>query len=102
MIANAVDAHHPAIARQSACALDPDSDLRDLPVVVAVPRLPHAVVEDALRRGLVRASAMRASGLILDAALSLQGRSLVLGDAFRPAPPPARAGRAIALPGASP
>ena len=62
IIANAVDADHPGIVRQPACALDPDSDLRDLAVTVCVPRLPAMFVDEALRRGLARAAALRASG----------------------------------------
>jgi hypothetical protein len=102
IVANAVDADHTGIVRQPACALDPDSDLRDLPVTVSVPRLPPATVDQALRRGLARAGALRGAGLILDAVLSLQGRHLVLGNAFRLVPPPAREGRTLATAGAAP
>jgi hypothetical protein len=102
MIANAVDTDHPGIARQPACTLDPDSDLRGLPVTVAVPRLPAMAVGQALARGLALAADLRRAGLILDAALSLQGRQLVLGDGFRLAPPPSRSGRDIAIAGAAP
>ena len=41
IVANAVDADHRAIVRQAASALDPDSDLGDLAVTVAVGALPH-------------------------------------------------------------
>ena len=102
IVANAVDAHHPGIVRQPACVLDPDSDLRDLQVTVSVPRLPAGLVDEALRRGLARAAALRRAGLIIDAALSLQGRHLVLGGAFRLVPPPAREGRTLATAGAAP
>ena len=40
LIANAVNVDHPAIERRPACELDPDSDLLDLPVTVAVGPLP--------------------------------------------------------------
>ncbi|MEI6161083.1 MAG: UPF0280 family protein [Roseococcus sp.] len=43
IIANAVDADHPAVARERACDLDPDSDLRDLKVTVGVGELPPEV-----------------------------------------------------------
>ena len=36
VIANAVDVDHPAIERRAGPRLDPDSDLGDLPVTVAV------------------------------------------------------------------
>src|SRR6185369_15658356 len=42
LIANAVDIDHPAIERRPARDLDPDSDLGDLPVTVAVGPLPPA------------------------------------------------------------
>jgi ApbE superfamily uncharacterized protein (UPF0280 family) len=68
VIANAVNADHPAIERRPARELDPDSDLGDLPVTTAVGRLPADTVAQALERG--RAEACR---LGVSAALSLQG-----------------------------
>ena len=50
VIANAVDAAHPAVRRVPADTLDPDSDLGDLPVTVAVGALPAAV--DRKRRSM--------------------------------------------------
>jgi ApbE superfamily uncharacterized protein (UPF0280 family) len=73
LIANAVNADHPAIERRPACTLDPDSDLLDLPVTVAVGPLPPAAVAEALDRGLAEARRLRLCGLIDSAALSLQG-----------------------------
>jgi hypothetical protein len=73
LVANAVNVEHPAIERQPARALDPDSDLLDLPVTVAVGVLPPALVEEALNRGAVEARRLRLCGLIEGAALSLQG-----------------------------
>jgi hypothetical protein len=73
LIANAVNTHHPSIERRPACELDPDSDLLDLPVTVAVGALPTALVEEALNRGAVEARRLRLCGLIEGAALSLQG-----------------------------
>jgi ApbE superfamily uncharacterized protein (UPF0280 family) len=68
VVANAVNADHPAIERQPARALDPDSDLGALMVTTRVGRLPSDVVAGALDRG-----AAEARRLGLGAALSLQG-----------------------------
>jgi len=74
LIANAVNVDHVAIERRPARDLDPDSDLGDLPVTVAVGALPPALVEEALDRGAIEARRLRLCGLIDSAALSLQGR----------------------------
>ena len=74
LIANAVNIDHPSIERRPARELDPDSDLGDLPVTVAVGALPSALVEEALDRGAAEARRLRLCGLIDSAALSLQGR----------------------------
>lgn len=74
MIANAVNIEHPAIERRPARALDPDSDLGDLPVTVAVGPLPDAAVAEALDRGAAEARRLRLCGLIEGAALSLRGQ----------------------------
>jgi ApbE superfamily uncharacterized protein (UPF0280 family) len=71
LIANAVNVDHPAIERRPACALDPDSDLLDLPVTVAVGPLPNDVIAEALDRGAAEARRLRLCGLIEGAALSL-------------------------------
>lgn len=76
LVANAVDADHPGIERSRAGELDPDSDLGDRLVTVAVPALDAATVEAALGRGLRRAEQLLAQGLILGAALMLQGRTI--------------------------
>ena len=82
LIANAVNADHPAVDRRAACDLDPDSDLGDLPVTVAVGVLPLEVVAEALDRGAAEARRLRRYGLIDSAALSLQGEwRLEAGDA---------------------
>jgi len=73
MIANEVNADHPAIERRPARALDPDSDLHELPVTVAVGDLPPGTVDAALDRGLAAARRLRLCGLIDSAALSLRG-----------------------------
>ena len=73
MIANAVNADHPAIERQPACSLDPDSDLGDRLVTVAVGDLPLETIDAALDRGLAEARRLRLRGLIDSAAVSLRG-----------------------------
>lgn len=76
VIANAVDAAHPSIHRVPAQQLDPDSDLGDLPVTVAVGPLPEAVAAAALDAGEARAETLLSAGLI-------QGAALVVGDSVR-------------------
>lgn len=74
MIANAVNADHPAIDRRPACSLDPDSDLGELPVTVAVGDLPSEIIDAALDRGAAEARRLRLCGLIDSAALLLDGQ----------------------------
>lgn len=81
IIANAVDAEHPAVRRQPACNLDPDSDLVDLAVTVGVGELPAAIVEAALDEGERCAEGLVTRGLILGACLRLQGRARLVGSA---------------------
>jgi ApbE superfamily uncharacterized protein (UPF0280 family) len=76
VIANAVDADDPAVRRAAASTLDPDSDLGDLPVTVAVGELAAATVAQALAAGLAVAEALRAEGRIAGALLCCQGRSV--------------------------
>ena len=73
LIANAVTVDHPSIERRPARDLDPDSDLLDLPVTVAVGALPPPLIDEALDRGAAEARRLRLRGLIDSAALSLQG-----------------------------
>ena len=73
MIANAVNADHPAIERRPADSLDPDSDLGDRLVTVAVGDLPLETIDAALDRGLAEARRLRLRGLIDSAAVSLRG-----------------------------
>jgi ApbE superfamily uncharacterized protein (UPF0280 family) len=73
LIANAVNVDHAAIERRPARELDPDSDLGDLPVTVAVGALPLDLVDEALNRGAAEARRLRLCGLIEGAAQSLQG-----------------------------
>ncbi len=80
MVANAVDLPgHPAIARQPAAELAPDNDLGDRLVTVDVGALAPAEIEQALRRGLAAAEALRARGLIEAAALFLAGEVRLCG-----------------------
>lgn len=74
LIANAVNVDHPAIERRPARDLDPDSDLRDLPVTVAVGALPREAIDEALDRGAAEARRLRLCGLIDSAAISLAGQ----------------------------
>lgn len=74
LVANAVDLDHPAIERRPARDLDPDSDLGDLPVTVAVGPLSDDAIAEALDRGAAEARRLRLRGLIEGAALSLRGQ----------------------------
>ena len=84
LIADCVDLpDNRAISRRPASQLDPDSDLKDLPVVVDVGYLDHADIQDALAGGAVSAARMLAGGLIGSAALMLRGTWEVIGsDSF--------------------
>jgi len=73
IVGNAVNADHPAIQRTPARLLNPDTDLGDLPVTVAVGLLPPDIVGAALDRGAAEARRARLCGLIDSAAISLQG-----------------------------
>jgi ApbE superfamily uncharacterized protein (UPF0280 family) len=88
LIANAVDVHDPAIERRPAVDLDPDSDLGDRPVTVAVGALDAAAVALALDAGRLRALEYIDRGLVLGAALTLRGRTVTAGlPALRLDPP---------------
>lgn len=73
MIANRVDVDYPGIERVPASSLDPDSDLGDLAVTVAVGPLPEGARQAALLSGVDRARGLLARGII-------QGAMLTLGD----------------------
>jgi ApbE superfamily uncharacterized protein (UPF0280 family) len=81
LIANAVDCDDVAIERRPANELDPDTDLGDRLVTVSVGQLPFAKRNAALAAGLACACAYRARGLIVDAALTLQGETVTLYSA---------------------
>lgn len=78
IVANAVDADHPAIERRPAHDCKDDSDLGALPVTVQVPPLPPSVVRDAVDAGLGRASELQSRGLIHAAVIVCQGQWRVL------------------------
>jgi ApbE superfamily uncharacterized protein (UPF0280 family) len=81
LIANAVDLpDHPAITRQPACDVWPDSDLGARLVVTHVAPLPPADIARALSYGASRAQAMIATGAIAAAALVLQGQGVTVGE----------------------
>jgi ApbE superfamily uncharacterized protein (UPF0280 family) len=74
MIANRVDLpDHPAIAREPAASIQPDSDLRELMVTRDVGPLTQNEIAAALWRGEDYAQDLIARGLIHAAALHLQG-----------------------------
>jgi len=80
LIANAVDLDDPAVRRQPANQLSPDSDLGARPVTVDVGPLPPEKIDAALAHGLESARVMAGRGLIVDACLTLQGETRVLGQ----------------------
>ncbi|MEJ6405091.1 UPF0280 family protein [Yoonia sp. 2307UL14-13] len=76
LIANAVDVPgHPAVSRQPASALSPDSDLGERLVTTDVGPLPAADIAKALSGGAKVAQNMMNRGHILQAILSLQGQT---------------------------
>jgi ApbE superfamily uncharacterized protein (UPF0280 family) len=81
LIANAVDLPgHPAIRREPACALQPDTDLGERLVTTDVGPLADAEISEALERGLAVAKDYRRRGLIEAAALFLAGQSCDCGN----------------------
>lgn len=81
MIANRVDLPgHPAIGRAPAVALSPDSDLGDLLVTVEVGALDAAETDAALDAGAVYADTLFDRGLIVAAALQLNGALRIVGE----------------------
>ncbi len=77
--ANAVDVEDPAIWRAPATELSPDCELGERPVTVGVGQLAPENVEQALEAGASVARDMAARGLIVQALLTLQGRTRVVG-----------------------
>jgi hypothetical protein len=80
MIANAVDLPgHAAITRRPAAAIDPDSDLGELPVTWDVGPLTTAEIDAALEAGAAVAQNCIARGLAIAAILHLGGRRAIVG-----------------------
>jgi len=79
LIANAVDADDPAIERRPAADLDPDSDLGERPVTVAVGALDRDTIRAALNQGAGAAERMRHRGLIAGAVLAFGSETRVVG-----------------------
>jgi hypothetical protein len=80
IIANAVDLPgHPGVVRQPACSLQPDSDLRDLPVTCSVAPLSSTEIEWALDAGARCARRLMERGQIATAAMHLQGTTRTAG-----------------------
>lgn len=78
VIGNAVDLPgHPAITRRPATEFDPQSDLGERLVTVAVAPLNEIETARALSAGLEVAEALREAGLIIAAALHLNGKTRV-------------------------
>jgi hypothetical protein len=81
LIANAVDLpDHPMISRIPARDVDPDSDLGDNLVTVEVGALNSDETSRALEAGCAIANAMVADGLIVAAALCLNGAVQIVGQ----------------------
>ncbi len=88
LIANATDLPgDPAIIREPADTLAPDSDLGARLVTTCVPPLDRARIAAALDRGAAAAEGMLARGLIGGALIALQGTARLVGD--MPLAPPA-------------
>lgn len=80
VVANAVDLPgHPAVHRQPADTLQPDSDLGGMPVTRDVGPLPPEDIARAIAAGLARADGLVQAGLISAAALHCQGQTRVTG-----------------------
>lgn len=79
LIANQVYADDPAIERTPAGDLDPDSDLGDRPVTIAVGPLDDDTVAAALNSGVTTAKIMQRAGLVTGAVLVLQQQFRTIG-----------------------
>jgi uncharacterized protein len=87
VIANAVDLpDHPAIVREPACSLQPDSDLGQRLVTRGAGTLNAAEISEALERGAACASDLLRRNLIRGAALHLQGATKIICAGARPQP----------------
>ena len=80
LIANAVNIGDPAIERTPASDRDPDSDLGDRPVTIAVGPLDDGAVAAALGSGVTAAKVMQRAGHITAAVLVLQQQFRIVGS----------------------
>jgi uncharacterized protein len=84
IIANAVNLPgHPEIVRVPAYEIAPDNDLGNLCVTRGVPKLCSGEVAEALTSGASVAEELISEGLVLAAALHLQGQTSVVPPALR-------------------
>jgi len=84
VIANAVNIEDRQIRRAPACSIDPDSDLGDIPVTIAVGALSADAIGQALDGGVSAAERLLQEGLIEAAVLLLRGeRRVVTSDEHR-------------------
>ena len=81
VVANAVNTDHPAILREPAASIQPDSDLGEMLVTAAVGDLSPDAVAEALDKGEARAKTLLGAGLIFAAVLQLQRSVRVIGEA---------------------
>ena len=89
VIANAVDLPgHPAVQRAAARDIQPDSDLGERLVTRGVDPLPAATIAEALRAGAACAEALLDRGLVLGAALQVQGQVTTVGATALDSPRP--------------
>ena len=77
LIANAGNVQHPSIQRRPANSLRDDTDLGERMVTVDVPRLPPALIQDALQLGLDCARGLQVRGQLHAAYLCCQGQVAV-------------------------
>jgi ApbE superfamily uncharacterized protein (UPF0280 family) len=81
MIANATNlAGHPAISRAAASSIDPQSDLGERRVTVAVGALTNAEKVQALEAGAALAQTYLAAGFITGAAIYVQNEAKVIAE----------------------
>lgn len=80
LVANAVNVAHAGVRRAPASSVRDDSDLGERLVTVDVPALPVAAIDDALDAGEAFARRCLEAGEIVQAMLSLQGRSRIVVD----------------------
>jgi len=83
VIANAVDVPDAkGICRQAAVELDPDSDLGDLQVTVAVDELAAGEIAFAMRSGVHMAEKIVADGLAMAVYIQLRNKVALVGDSL--------------------